>query len=124
VEQFRPRISGLIRRPKPQLQVSYTNTYPKAPAVFAVKQSQGLSNAQVQTLTKQMREAALLAAGQEMVMDIVVFVGSWLMQNNNLTSALRQKGKQRVLSSLAAEMRERAEEEEMVSFTLVKDLFK
>jgi hypothetical protein len=73
-----------------------------------------MSPAHVQSLTRCLREEALKLAGEEMVLTIAMTAATWMAANNTVPA---HKGK-RNPTSLAAEMNERAKEEEKANYPL------
>jgi translation initiation factor 2-alpha kinase 4 len=54
-----------------KLHVKYCNTYPRAPALFAIQQpTLGLTPDHISKLTKYLREESLRLSGSEMVLEV------------------------------------------------------
>jgi hypothetical protein len=53
-----------------KLHVKYSNTYPRAPAIFSFHDPKGISRAQLTTLAKLVRDKSLQLVGEVMVFDV------------------------------------------------------
>jgi len=91
-----------------KLHVKYSNTYPRAPAIFTLQQPQGLTPAQVTALAKLVREKSLELVGEVMVFEIRMLISDWITAHSSVPKRPENKAGPSV--SLAVEMTERAKQ--------------